>query len=265
MGYIRTEGRVLEYTRSELMAIAAARELKDGETVFVGIGLPNLAANLAKRMHAPNLIMVYEAGVIGANPSRLPLSIGDPCLVTGSQSVCTMFEVFSLYLQAGRIDVGFLGGAQIDKYGNINSTVIGDYEKPKVRLPGSGGGCDIALLAKRVLIITPHEIRRFPEKVDFVTSPGFLGGKMERQKLKLEGGGPVRVITDLAILGFDKETGEMVLESVHPGVSVEDVKKNTGWDLKVSKDLKVTEEPSEKELLTLRELDPKGIYLGKRG
>lgn len=254
----------MEYTKSELMAIAAARELKDREVVFVGIGLPNLAANLAKRIHAPNLIMIYEAGVIGANPSRLPLSIGDPCLVTGSISVCSMFDVFSFYLQNGRIDVGFLGGAQIDRFGNINTTVIGDYNAPKVRLPGSGGGCDIASLAKRVIIITPHEIRRFPEKVDFITSPGFLNGKNMRQKLGIGGGGPCKVITDLAILGFDNETGEMMVESIHPGIKIEDVKKNTGWDIKISKDLRITEEPSKEELITLRELDPNKIYLGRR-
>lgn len=254
----------MEYTKSELMTIAAARELKDHDVVFVGIGLPNLAANLAKRTHAPNLIMIYEAGVIGANPSRMPLSIGDPCLVTGSISVCSMFDIFSFYLQGERIDVGFLGGAQIDKYGNINTTVIGDYNAPKVRLPGSGGGCDIASLAKRVIIITPHEIRRFPEKVDFITSPGFINGKKTRQELGLKGGGPSKVITDLAILGFDKETGEMMVESIHSGVKLEDIKKNTGWDIKVSKDLKTTDEPTEKELLTLRQLDPKGIYLGRR-
>ncbi|MDH7477624.1 MAG: CoA-transferase [Candidatus Bathyarchaeota archaeon] len=254
----------LEYTKSELMTIAAARELRDHEVVFVGIGLPNLAANLAKRIHAPNLIMIYEAGVIGANPSRLPLSIGDPCLVSGSLSVCSMFEVFSIYLQAGRIDVGFLGGAQIDRHGNINSTVIGNYENPKVRLPGSGGGCDIASLAKKFVVITPHDIRRFPERVDFITSPGFLAGKEERQKLMLGGYGPTKVITDLAIMGFDEDTGEMVLECLHPGVKVEDVKKNTGWDIKVSKDLKITKEPSQIEILTLRQLDPYGIYLKKR-
>jgi len=201
--------------------------------------------------------------VIGANPTRLPLSIGDPCLVSGAQSVCSMFEVFSLYLQAGRIDVGFLEGAQIDKFGNINSTVIGDYRTPKVRLPGSGGACEIASLAKRILIITRHERRTFPEKIDFVTSPGFLGGKWEREQLKLEGGGPNAVITDLGVLRFDKETGEMILESIHPGVKLEDVKKNTGWDLKISKDLKITKEPSEEELLILRQLDPRRIYLGK--
>ena len=253
----------MEYTSSELMTVTAAKELRDHEIVFVGVGLPNLASNLAKRTSAPNLIMIYEAGVIGANPTRLPLSIGDPCLVSGAQSVCSMFEVFSLYLQAGRIDVGFLEGAQIDKFGNINSTVIGDYRTPKVRLPGSGGACEIASLAKRILIITRHERRTFPEKIDFVTSPGFLGGKWEREQLKLEGGGPNAVITDLGVLRFDKETGEMILESIHPGVKLEDIKKNTGWDLKISKDLKITKEPSEEELLILRQLDPRRIYLGK--
>ena len=245
------------------MTVTAAKELRDHEIVFVGIGLPNLASNLAKRTHAPNLIMIYEAGVIGANPTRMPLSIGDPCLVSGSQSVCSMFEVFGLYLQAGRIDVGFLEGAQIDKYGNINSTVIGDYRAPKVRLPGSGGACEIASLAKRILIITRHESRRFPEKVDFVTSPGFLRGRQEREQLGLEGGGPDAVITDLGVLRFDKETGEMMLDSIHPGVKLEDVKRNTGWDLKISKELKITNEPLEEEISILRQLDPRGTYLGK--
>ena len=253
----------MEYTKSELMVISAARELKDGEIVFVGIGLPNLAANLAKRLHAPNLKMIYESGVIGANPTRMPLSIADPCLVTGSQSVCSMFEVFTLYLQAGRIDVGFLEGAQIDKFGNINSTVIGGYRAPKIRLPGSGGACDIASLAKRILIITRHEKRRFPERVDFITSPGFLGGRWERERLRLEGGGPEKVITDLGIMEFDKETGEMILTHLHPGVTIEEVKQNTGWDIRVSEDLKITREPSERELKLLRELDPKRIYLGR--
>jgi len=253
----------LGYTPSELMTVTAAKELRDHEIVFVGIGLPNLASNLAKRTHAPNLIMIYEAGVIGANPTRMPLSIGDPCLVSGSQSVCSMFEVFGLYLQAGRIDVGFLEGAQIDKYGNINSTVIGDYIAPKVRLPGSGGACEIASLAKRILIITRHESRRFPEKVDFVTSPGFLRGRQEREQLGLEGGGPDAVITDLGVLRFDRETGEMILDSIHPGVKLEDVKRNIGWDLKVSKELKITNEPLEEELSILRELNPRRTYLGK--
>lgn len=256
-------GEHMQYSQSELMAITAARELQDGEKVFVGIGLPNLSANLAKRTCSPNLVMIYEAGVIGANPNRLPLSIGDPCLVSGAKSVCSMFDVFSLYLQAGRIDVGFLEGAQIDKYGNINSTVIGDYNTPKVRLPGSGGACEIASLAKRILIVTTHEQRKFPEKVDFITSPGFLGGRRERDRLRLEGGGPDTVITDLGTLRFDKRTGEMILNSVHPGVNAEDVKNNTGWNLKISDDLKITEEPTDRELLILQQLDPRRIYLGK--
>jgi glutaconate CoA-transferase subunit B len=245
------------------MTITAARELRDGETVFVGIGLPNLAANLAKRTRSPNLIMIYEAGVIGANPTRLPLSIGDPCLVSGAKSVCSMLEVFGLYLQAGRIDVGFLEGAQIDKYGNINSTIIGNYQTPKVRLPGSGGACEIASLAKRILVITTHEARKFPEKVDFVTSPGFLAGRKEREKLGLEGGGPETVITDLGIMKFNKETGEMILTFIHPEVKIEEVKKSTGWNLEISRDLKTTEEPSEEELSILRQLDPQRIYLGR--
>jgi glutaconate CoA-transferase subunit B len=251
----------MEYSRSELMAITAARELKDGEVVFVGIGLPNLAANLAKRTCAPNLVMIYEAGVVGANPSHLPLSIGDPCLVSGSKSICSMFDIFSLYLQAGRIDVGFLEGAQIDKYGNINSTVIGNYAKPKVRLPGSGGACEIASLAKRILIITTHDKRKFPEKVDFVTSPGFMSGRDERAKLRLEGGGPDTVITDLGIMKFAEDNGEMILVSVHSGVNVNEVKEKTGWDLRVAKELSISKEPTEGEILTLRQLDPTKIYL----
>jgi glutaconate CoA-transferase subunit B len=174
-----------------------------------------------------------------------------------------MFEVFGLYLQARRIDAGFLEGAQIDRYGNINSTVIGNYQTPKVRLPGSGGACEIASLAERILVITAHEARKFPEKVDFVTSPGFLAGRKEREQLDFGGGGPEAVITDLGVMRFDKETGEMMLTSLHPKVEIEEVKQNTGWNLKISKDLKTTEEPSETELSILRQLDPQRIYLGK--
>ncbi len=165
-----------EYTASELMTINAARMLRDGDVVFVGVGLPNLACNLARRTHAPGLVMIYELGVIGAQPARLPLSIGDPTLVSGALSVCSMYDIFAFYLQRGFISVGFMGGAQIDRYGNVNATVIGDYRKPKVRLPGSGGAMEIAAWADRWFIITPHQKRRFPEKVDFCTSAGFLGG-----------------------------------------------------------------------------------------
>uniref|UniRef100_UPI002ADD8742 CoA-transferase subunit beta n=1 Tax=Thermanaerothrix sp. TaxID=2972675 RepID=UPI002ADD8742 len=176
------------YTAAELMTINAARLLRDHDVVFVGVGLPNLACNLAQRTHAPNLVLVYEAGVIGARPSRLPLSIGDPTLVSGAALVCSMYEIFSLYLQRGLIDVGFLGGAQIDRFGNINATVIGDYFHPKVRLPGSGGSMEIAAWANRCYIITPHQKRRFPERVDFRTSAGFLGGRAERLASGVRGG-----------------------------------------------------------------------------
>jgi len=178
------------YSASEMMIVNAARQLKDGDVVFVGVGLPNLAANLAKRLHAPGLEMIYEAGIYGANPQRMPLSIGDPTLVSGSTSVVSVAEIFMLYLQRGHIDVGLLGGAQIDRYGNINSTVIGDYHNPKVRLPGSGGASAIALLAKKTVLISRLSKRNFPEKVDFITSPGFLGGRGQRKKLPVEGQGP---------------------------------------------------------------------------
>jgi glutaconate CoA-transferase, subunit B len=180
----------MAYTASELMTVNAARLLRNGDTVFVGVGLPNLACNLAHRTHAPNLVMIYEAGVIGARPARLPLSIGDPTLVSGACSVCSMYDIFSLYLQRGNVDVGFLGGAQIDRFGNINATVIGDYNHPKVRLPGSGGSMEIAAWANRCYIMTPHQKRRFPEKVDFRTSAGFLDGNRQREATGVRGKGP---------------------------------------------------------------------------
>lgn len=249
------------YSASEMMVVAASRLLRDGDVVFVGIGQPNLACNLARRTHAPNLNMIYEAGVIGAQPSRLPLSIGDPCLVSGAASICSMYEIFAFYLQNGKIDVGFLGGAQIDRFGNVNATVIGPYAKPKVRLPGSGGAAEIAAWANRVYFITPHQARRFPEKCDFVTSAGFLSGRSEREAKGLRGGGPHEVVTDLGILTPD-ETGELILTALHPGATVEQAIKNTGWKLKVAADLKTTEPPTDEELRLLREeLDPTGIYL----
>jgi glutaconate CoA-transferase subunit B len=246
-----------------MMVTAAARRIKDGSRILVGIGMPNLAANLAKRLHAPNSILIYEAGIIAADPSRLPLSIGDPCLVTGAQSICSMFEVFSFYVQGGLIDIGFLGAAQIDRFGNVNTTTIGRYDQPKVRLPGSGGACEIASLARKVFLLIPHEKRRFVPRADFITSPGFLQGRQQRNALNLSGEGPEVVITDLGVLEFS-EDGEMVLVSVHPGVEVEKVRENTGWDLKVSSDLRVTEPPTRAEIELLRELDPTGLYLLER-
>lgn len=249
------------YSSSELMTIHAARMLRDGDVVFVGVGLPNLACNLAHRTHAPNLRMIYEAGVIGARPARLPLSIGDPTLVSGAAAVCSMYDIFTFYLQRGNVDVGFLGGAQIDRYGNINATVIGEYEHPKVRLPGSGGSMEIAAWANRCYIMTPHQKRRFPEKVDFITSAGFLGGRKQREASGVRGGGPLGVVTDLGIMEPD-EAGELILCAIHPGASVEQACANTGWPLKVSPNLRVTEPVKDEELRILREdLDPGGIYL----
>jgi glutaconate CoA-transferase, subunit B len=250
-----------DYNPQELMVVNAARLLLDYDVVFVGVGIPNLACNLAMRTHAPHLQMIYEAGVIGAQPSRLPLSIGDPSLVTGSQSVCSMYDVFTLYLQRGNVDVGFLGGAQIDQYGNINATVIGDYQHPKVRLPGSGGSMEIAAWANRCYIITPHQKRRFPARVDFRTSIGFLDGGDARQKTGVRGGGPQAVVTDLGILRPNQD-GELVLTAMHPGVSFPQVQENTGWDLKKADDFKVTMPPNAEELRILREeLDPGRIYI----
>src|SRR5512146_2704957 len=251
----------LKYSAAELMIINAARLLQDGDVVFVGVGQPNLACNLAKRTHAPHLVMIYEAGVIGAEPERLPLSIGDPTLVSGSLSVVSMYDIFSLYLQRGNVDVGFMGGAQIDRFGNINATVIGGYDHPKVRLPGSGGSQEIAAWANRCYIMTPHQKRRFPEKVEFMTSAGFIGGKGDREKAGLRGGGMLAVVTDIGIMEPD-ENGEMILTALHPGKTVEEAKANTGWDLKVAPQLRTTDPLTERELNILRrELDPTGIYV----
>ncbi len=251
----------MDFTKAELLTVNAARLLRDGDVVFVGVGLPNLACNLAQRTHAPNLVMIYEAGVIGARPSRLPLSIGDPTLVSGATAVCSMYDIFSFYLQRGNVDVGFLGGAQIDRFGNINATVIGDYHQPKTRLPGSGGSMEIAGWANRCYIITPHQKRRFPEKVDFITSAGFLSNRSERMATGVCGGGPQGIVTHLGVLEPD-ETGEIILTKLHPGATVEQVKENTGWDIKIADHLTITEPPAENELRILHDdLDPEGIYL----
>ncbi len=253
-------------TPAELMIVNAARLLKDNDVVFVGVGQPNLACNLAKRTHAPNLVMIYEAGVIGAEPARLPLSIGDPTLVSGALSVVSMYDIFANYLQRGNVDVGFLGGAQIDRYGNINATVIGnDYTHPKVRLPGSGGAQEIAAWANRCYIMTPHQKRRFPERVDFLTSAGYLNGDGARARAGLRGAGPVAVVTDIGILEPD-EHGELTLVALHPGKSIEMARENTGWDLKISASLRITDPITETELRILHEeLDPTGIYLKSGG
>jgi glutaconate CoA-transferase subunit B len=251
----------IDYTASEMMIAASARELAGARVVFVGIGLPNIACNLAQRTVAPDLELVYEAGVYGARPSRLPLSIGDPCLVTGATSVVSMPQLFQYYLQGGLIDVGFLGAAQIDRYGNLNTTVIGPYRQPKVRLPGSGGACEIALLARKVLIIGRLSRRTFVERLDFVTSPGHLIGGDSRTRLGDYGQGPTAVITDMGIFRFDETTREMFLTSLHPGCVVESVQEQVGWPLRVADDLTETEPPTSDQLRIMREeLDPTGRY-----
>ena len=249
-----------DFTANELMVCQAARQLQNGDVVFVGIGLPNLACNLALRLHAPQLVLVYESGAVGAEPKRLPISIGDPSLVTDSLMVCSMFDVFSFYLQGGLIDVGFLQGVQIDRFGNLNTTVIGDYGHPKVRLPGSGGACEIAILAKRIFVITPQSKRSFPERVDFITSPGFIDGGETRRKLGMPGTGPSRVITNLG--SYEFIDGEMELISLNPGCSLEQVRENTGWDVRISSDLTTSTAPTSEELRILREeLDPTHLFI----
>jgi glutaconate CoA-transferase subunit B len=252
----------MDYTPAEIMITLSARALAGEKTVFVGVGLPNIACNLARRTVAPALELVYESGVFGARPARLPLSIGDPALVSGATSVCSMAELFMNYLQGGRIEVAFLGGAQIDRFGNLNTTVIGDYERPKVRLPGSGGACEIAIHARRVFIIMRLMKRAFVERVDFVTSPGHLVGRAgDRAAQGIPGRGPELVVTDKAILSFDGETGEMVLTSVHPGVSVAEVQAEVSWPLQVADPLGVTKPPTGEELRLIREeLDKVGAY-----
>ncbi|MEK9163322.1 MAG: CoA-transferase, partial [Chloroflexota bacterium] len=192
--------------------------------------------------------------------NRLPLSIGDPSLVSGAASVCSMYEIFAFYLQRGLIDVGFLGGAQIDRYGNINATTIGSYEKPKVRLPGSGGSAEIAAWANRTYIITPHQKRRFPERCDFITAAGFLNGRAQREAKGVRGGGPFAVVTDVGILE-PNDQGELILAALHPNRTLDEARANTGWQLQVATQVNLTEPPSPEELNILRELDPQGIYL----
>jgi glutaconate CoA-transferase subunit B len=252
------------FSKSEMMIVAAARELAGQRVCFVGVGLPNIAVNLAQRTVAPDLELVYEAGVFGARPARLPLSIGDPTIVTGATAVVSMYELFSFYLQGGLVDVGFLGAAQIDRFGNINTTVIGPYDHPKTRLPGSGGACEIAINARQVFVIMRQSARSFVEKIDFRTSPGNLGGAEQAERIRREGGwlgrGPSVVVTDLGIWHFDDD-GEMRLDFLHPGGSVEEVRTTVGWQPRISDALTATPAPSPEELRLIREeLDPGGAY-----
>jgi glutaconate CoA-transferase, subunit B len=250
------------YTPAEMMTAVAARELRDGEVVFVGIGLPNLACNLARATHAPNLVLIYESGAVGAVPERLPVSIGDPALVTGSLMVSSMADVFQCLLQNGRIEVGFLGGAQIDRYGNINTTVVGDYAHPTVRLPGSGGAAEIAIHARRTVVISRLDRRAFPERADFVTSPGHRMNGRSRRELGMPGAGPTKVVTDKAILEVDPGSGELMLTALYPGVETAQVSAGIGWPLRSQSRLAEVAPPSQRELQLLRDvLDPKRLYL----
>lgn len=242
------------WSADEIMTVTAARTLGPGMACFVGIGLPSTAANLARRTHAPDLWLVYESGTLGAKPDHLPLSIGDGILAETADTVVSVPEVFNYWLQPGRIDVGFLGAAQIDRYANINTTVIGDYADPKVRLPGAGGAPEIAASCREVVVVLRQSRRTFVDAVDFVTSVGYGSGPGDRARLGLRGGGPNRVITDLGVLAPDPVTAQLTLVSVHPGCTVEQVRAATGWDLAVSPDLTTTPEPDSGELRALREL-----------
>jgi glutaconate CoA-transferase subunit B len=242
------------YTADEMMTIAAARMVRNGAALFVGIGLPSAAANLARLTHAPDTVLIYESGTIGTKPSVLPLSIGDGELAETADTVVAVPEMFAYWLQGGRIDLGFLGAAQIDRFANINTTVIGDYRRPSTRLPGAGGAPEIAASCKEVLITLRHNTRAFVEKLDFITSVGHVDGGDGRAKLRLPGQGPTAVITDLGILTPDPATKELTLTSVHPGGDVEHVKKATGWALKVAATVNTTAPPTAVELSVLRDL-----------
>lgn len=253
------------HTPAEMMIVAAARQLAGRRVCFVGVGLPNIAVNLAARTVATDLELVYEAGVFGARPARLPLSIGDPTIVTGATASVSMAELFGFYLQGGLIDVGFLGGAQIDRYGNLNTTVIGDYDRPNVRLPGSGGACEIAINAGEIFVIMRQSPRSFVERIDFQTSPGnraaarrhpSAGGPM----MLRPGLGPTVVVTDLAVFRFDAD-GEMVVGSLHPTVSPDQLRSAMTWEPRWADEVRETEPPTTEELRLIREeLDPSGVY-----
>jgi glutaconate CoA-transferase subunit B len=245
-----------EYTPEEMMTVAAARHLHDGTVCFVGIGRPSTAANLARFSHAPGVVLVYESGTLGAKPERLPLSIGDGILADTADAVVSVPEVFAYWLQSGRADVGFLSAAQIDRFGNINTTMVGDdYQRPKTRLPGAGGAPEIAALSKEVIVIVHQSPRTFVGKVDFVTSVGYGDGPGYRDRVGLPGAGPRVVITDLGVLSPDPDTCELTLTHVHPGVDVEAVRSATGWPLKVAREVAVSAAPTARELEVLRSLE----------
>jgi glutaconate CoA-transferase, subunit B len=248
------------HTASELIAVMSARLLRDGQVVFAGVGIPLLAATLAQRLHAPGLTILFEGGVIGAfiEPGQLPPSTNEQRCTRRANMVLGSTEVL-LLLQRGYVDVGFMGGAQIDQFGNLNSSFIGDPQRPATRLPGTGGGNDIASLTQ-MIVAMKHEKRRFVDRVDFVTSPGFLAGGDSRRVAGLIAGGMYRVVTDLGIFGFEERSKRMELQALHPGVRTEQVQANTGFELLIAPGLEVTDPPIENELAVLRHLDPDRLY-----
>jgi len=259
----------MDYTARELMVVCAARQIRDGEKVFVGMRLPLLAFALAKRTHAPNCIGLFENGLVRDTPAaELLYTMGDPANVEGALWATRTVTLLGL-MAAGEVQLGFIGGAEVDRYGNLNTSVIGDWQRPTVRLPGSGGGADIASLAQRLIIIMPHDQRRMRERVDFVTSPGYgypdergSAGTAWRQRVGLPRGGPGALITTLAVFTFDAGTGEALLQSYHPGTSVEQVQAQTGWPLRLAPDCAETKPPSNDELRLIRECDPQGVWTG---
>src|SRR5258707_6909508 len=245
----------VNYFTSEMMTIAASRLLKNGAVCFVGIGLPSTAANLARLTHAPDIVLIYESGPIGAKPEVLPLSIGDGDLAERADTVVSMPEIFRYWLQGGRVDVGFLGAAQIDRFANINTTVIGDYKKPTTRLPGAGGAPEIASCAKEVVLVLKQSARAFVKKLDFLTSVGHLDGGDARARLRLPGKGPVAVVTDLCLMEPDPASKELTVTQLHPGITREQVVRATGWEIRFAAGLRETATPTRVEIETLRELE----------
>jgi glutaconate CoA-transferase, subunit B len=251
-------------TKEEVMIAAGARALKDRDLVVVGVGLPQVSAMLARKTHAPNLTIVLEIGIINPSPVDTPVGIADPRIWHQAEFMGSTLDVLGGILQRGLIDVGFLGGVQIDQYGNLNTTFVADESGKRRRLVGSGGANDLASLAKETIIIMRHERRRFVPKIQYNTSPGFIAGSHERRKLGLPGGGPRMVITDLCVFVFDEDSERMKLASLHPGVAAEEVLKNTGFEMDVPEDVGTTPDPSDGELRLLREeIDPAHVYIGK--
>jgi glutaconate CoA-transferase subunit B len=244
----------MTYTPAEMMTVAAARALDNSDICFVGIGLPSAACNLARLTHAPRIQLIYESGTLGTRPDVLPLSIGDGELCTTALTTVPVPEIFRYWLQGGRITVGFLGGAQVDRFGNLNSTVIGDYARPRVRLPGSGGATEIASGAGEIFIVMRHGPRSFVRQLDFLTTLGHGRTGRERRELGLRSKGPTRLVTDLCIMQSDAETCEMIVVSLHPGVTREQVRQNTSWDVRFAESVDETEAPSAEALEVLRDL-----------